>query len=60
MPTHATDSRWLVVYPHRTQHNSLPVSVQTLATYMLALLNPLGLWFTRIVVDQVSSSPEPV
>jgi hypothetical protein len=49
-----------MVYPLRTQHNSLPVSVQTLATYMLALLNPLGLWFTRIVVDQVSSSPEPV
>ena len=43
--------RLLLVYPLRMQHNSLPVGVQTLATYMLALLNPLCLWFTRIVVD---------
>lgn len=74
--------RLLLVYPLRMKHNSLPASVQTLATYMLALvrdiflagipllssfqhhfftdhslllnlqLNPLGLWFTRIIVDQ--------
>ena len=43
--------RLLLVYPLRFEHNSLPLSVQTLATYMLALLNPLGLWFTRMVVD---------
>ena len=44
--------RLLLVYPLRMKHNSLPASVQTLATYMLALLNPLSLWFTRIMVDQ--------
>jgi hypothetical protein len=46
--------RLLLVYPLRLKHNSLPISVQTLATYMLGLLNPQFLWFTRIVADKKS------
>lgn len=48
--------RLMAIYPLRFQHNSVPVSVQTLATYMLACLNPICLWFTRIVIDPGSAA----
>ena len=41
----------MAIYPLRFHHNSVPVSVQTLCTYMLGLLNPICLWFTRMIIE---------
>lgn len=43
--------RMLSVYPLRLHHNTAPIALQTLATYMLTMINPICLWFTRMVVE---------